>query len=223
MLSKLASWLSLDVTSGCLKRCSIFAFGITLTYVDEICQNVVVTSHLPKMLPLRVTEPARDCCYGSHLITWSSQNLYSGWLQLNMLKNSLLLWRYCSSYLQTQFLLPFFLIFCMDVFGCFSHDLPYFSTFYWCDWLWSCTISWTTCANIVSWWTLAGTCHWHSWFDKEKRWAWSWAEWSKSHEPYRKSCTNSHFLEFVGPSHIYKVFLASVHVSFWWLPISLEH
>lgn len=47
MLSKLASWLSLDVTSGHLKRCSIFAFGITLTYVDEICQNFVVTSHLP--------------------------------------------------------------------------------------------------------------------------------------------------------------------------------
>ncbi len=96
-----------------------------------------------------------------------------------MLKNSLLLWRDCSSYLQTQFFLPLFLIFCMDVFGCFSHDLPYFSTLYWCDWLWSCTFSWTTCANIVSWWTLAGTCHWHSWFDKEKRWAWSWAEWSK--------------------------------------------
>jgi hypothetical protein len=89
--------------------------------------------------------------------------------------------------------------------------------------MWLTMKLWTTCANIVSWWTLAGTCHWHSWFDKEKRWAWSWAEWSKSHEPYRKSCTNSHSLEFVGPSHIYKVFLASVHVSFWWLPISLEH
>jgi hypothetical protein len=78
MLSKLASWLSLDVTSGRLKRCSIFSFGITLTYVDEICQNVVVTSHLPNMLPLKVTEPATDCCYGSYLIPWSSQNLYSG-------------------------------------------------------------------------------------------------------------------------------------------------